>query len=200
MLWEVVHVTRIRIIYHGKNIMGSVYGIKSKRDNKFMGSKYKDKKVYGKELKDTKCREGVCKDDKKYLRRSATDEKYMGSVYKIKSIWEKCVCKDKGRSIQKGVYIKEEIYKGMCMKILHYIQTSGFPWMNYTQWKKTSLPWCAVLYIYTRVKLNCSQVWRGAHTAGNHLDSNFFPRGKSPSICLVIYIFIYLSDYISIYL
>ena len=127
MLWEVVHVTRIRIIYHGKNIMGSVYGIKSKRDNKFMGSKYKDKKVYGKELKDTKCREGVCKDDKKYLRRSATDEKYMGSVYKIKSIWEKCVCKDKGRSIQKGVYIKEEIYKGMCMKILHYIQTSGFP-------------------------------------------------------------------------
>ena len=68
----------------------------------------------------------MCKDDKKYLRRSATDEKYMGSVYKIKSIWEKVLCKDKGRSIRKGVYIKEEIYMGMCMKLLHYIQTSGF--------------------------------------------------------------------------
>ena len=90
-IWEVVHVYKVRIIYHGKNIMGNVYGIKSKRDKKFMGSKYKDKKYMGQELKDTKCREGVCKDDKKYLRRSATDEKYMGSVYKIKSIWEK-VC------------------------------------------------------------------------------------------------------------
>ena len=28
--------------------MGNVYGIKSKRDKKFMGSKYKDKKYMGK--------------------------------------------------------------------------------------------------------------------------------------------------------
>ncbi len=55
------------------------------------------------------------------------DEKNMGSVYEIKVYGKKCVCKDKGKSIRKGEYIKEEIYMGICMKILHYIQTSGFP-------------------------------------------------------------------------
>lgn len=69
----------------------------------------------------------MCKDDKKYLRSSAMDEKNMGSVYEIKVYGKKCVCKDKGKSIRKGEYIKEEIYMGICMKILHYIQTSGFP-------------------------------------------------------------------------
>ena len=61
------------------------------------------------------------------MRSSATDEKYMGSLYEIRNNGKKCVCKDKERSIWKGVYIKEEIYMVICMKILHYIQTSGFP-------------------------------------------------------------------------
>ncbi len=50
-IWEVVHVYKVRIIYHGKNIMGNVYGIKSKRDKKFMGSKYQNKKYMGKNKK-----------------------------------------------------------------------------------------------------------------------------------------------------
>ena len=42
---------KVRIIYHGKNIMGNVYGIKSKGDKKFMGSKYQDNTYMGKNKK-----------------------------------------------------------------------------------------------------------------------------------------------------